>query len=184
MDHRARLRGDCARCQGLCCVSLPFDRCESFAFAKPADVPCRHLAPSFRCAIHPELAVRGQAGCAAYDCYGAGQRITQELFAGVSWQRDAGERAELLAAFRRLTRVHALRWLLHESERLALSRPRRREREQLLAELEPTHGLSRETLAELELTQLERAVHAWLRSLAEEISPERARRSLPLLTDA
>lgn len=183
MDYRATLRADCARCQALCCVGLPFDRGESFGFDKPADVACHYLDASCRCGIHGELAARGQAGCAGYDCYGAGQRITQELFAGVSWQRDPEARAPLLEAFRRLTRVHELRLLLHEAERLMLSRPRAREREQLLTRLEPAHGLSRERLAALELAELEAAVQGWLRGLSRELSPERARRNLPLIRD-
>jgi hypothetical protein len=183
MDYRAQLRGDCARCQGLCCVSLPFDRGESFGFDKPANVSCRHLQPSNACRIHRELHARGQSGCAAYDCYGAGQRITQELFAGVSWQRQPQARVDLFEAFRRLKRVHELRLLLHEAGRLALPAVRASERQQLVTRLEPADGLTRAGLAALELPALEADVHAWLRSLSRELSPERARRSLPLLTD-
>ena len=89
MNYRATLRADCARCQALCCVSLPFDRCEMFGFDKPANVSCPHLEPGFGCGIHGELNARGQAGCAGYDCYGAGQHITQELFVGVSWRNQS-----------------------------------------------------------------------------------------------
>lgn len=183
MDYRTALRADCARCQALCCISLPFDRCESFGFDKPANVPCRHLGPGFGCGIHGELGAQGQSGCAAYDCYGAGQRITQELFAGVSWQDQPEASAALFEAFRRLKRVHELRLLLHEAGRLELSRPRDNEREWLLAQLEPARAFSRESLAALELPALEAAVHAWLRGLACELSPAQARRRLPLLTD-
>lgn len=180
MDYRADLRADCARCQGLCCVALPFDRSESFAFDKPADVACRYLTASCSCSIHGQLRARGQAGCAAYDCYGAGQRITQQLFSGVSCH-DVETRAELLEAFRRLKRVHELCLLLHEAGRLGLSARRALEREQLLAELEPAHGLSRHGLATLELPELEANVHAWLRGLARELSPPAVRRRLPLV---
>jgi hypothetical protein len=182
MDYRATLRADCARCQGLCCVSLPFDRSESFGFDKPANEACQYLDASGRCGIHGELEARGQAGCAVYDCYGAGQRITQQLFPGVSWQREPEARTALFEAFRRLKRVHELRLLLHEAQRLAVSPLRARQRELLLARLEPTDGLSRESLAALALPELETAVHAWLRSLSHELSPQRARRNLPVLS--
>jgi hypothetical protein len=183
MDYRAALRADCARCQALCCVSLPFDRCESFGFDKPANVPCQYLEPGCGCSIHGELRARGQAGCAAYDCYGAGQRITQELFVGVSWQSHPETSAALFEAFRRLTRVHELRLLLHEAGRLSLSRSRASERQELLAQLEPARGLSREALAALELPELEAAVYSWLRGLARELSPQPTRRRLALATD-
>jgi hypothetical protein len=182
MAPQAPLRADCARCQALCCVSLPFDEGESFGFDKPANAVCRHLGQDFCCRIHRELSARGQAGCAVYDCFGAGQRITQELFAGVSWQREPALRAAMFEAFRRLKRVHELRLLLHEAGRLPLSPPRINERARFLALLEPTPGLSREGLAALALPELETAIHAWLRGLSHELTPERARRSLPLLT--
>jgi len=183
METPPHLRGDCARCQSLCCLSLPFDRDEWFAFDKPANVACRHLQPSLGCNIHPELNARGQGGCAAYDCYGAGQRITQELFAGVSWRREPEAGPALFEAFRRLKRVHELRWLLHHCEKLRLSPARRRERAQLSSRLEPAQGMSRESLAALELAELEAAVHGWLRGLAGELSRREGRKRLPLLAD-
>jgi hypothetical protein len=41
----AEFRGDCARCAGLCCVLLAFDRGPLFAFDKPAGIACRHPDP-------------------------------------------------------------------------------------------------------------------------------------------
>jgi hypothetical protein len=165
----------------LCCVGLAFDRGESFAFDKPANTACRHLGAGFDCLIHAQLKTRGNAGCANYDCYGAGQVITQQLFAGASWRREPHVGAAMFEAFRRLKRVHELRLLLHEAGRLALPIPKATERELLLAPLEPPHGFSRQSLAALELSTLETAVHAWLRSLSGEPSAMRARRSLPLV---
>lgn len=181
MDYRATLRADCARCQALCCVSLSFDRGEWFAFDKPANATCRHLGPGLACAIHGELETKGQAGCAAYDCYGAGQVITQQVFAGVSWKRATDGGAAMFDAFRRLKRVHELRLLLHEAGRLALPVSRATARRQLLTRLEPPLGFSRESLAAIPLSTLEAAVHAWLRSLAGELAPPPTRRTLPLV---
>jgi hypothetical protein len=180
MDYRLELRADCARCQALCCVSLPFDRGDWFAFDKPANQPCPELHPRLTCGIHEQLRLRGQAGCAEYDCCGAGQRITQELFPGVSWQRQPEARPQLFEAFRRLKRVHELRLLLHAAGRLQLSRPKADERERLLARLEPEH-FSAERLLALDLCELEVVTRSWLRGLSRELSPEQARRSLPLL---
>jgi hypothetical protein len=181
MDYRLELRADCSRCQALCCVSLPFDQGESFAFDKPADTVCRHLGSDSRCRIHHELVAQGHGGCAAYDCYGAGQRVTQELFAGVSWKDQPLLQAAMFEAFRRLKRVHELRLLLREAARLALPSSKAREREQLLACLEPPRGFNRESLAALELAALEAAVRAWLRSLSGVLQPARPRQSLMLL---
>jgi hypothetical protein len=181
MDHRLVLRADCSRCQALCCVSLAFDQGESFAFDKPANVACPQLKQDFDCRIHRELTARGQAGCAAYDCYGAGQRVTQELFGGRSWRKEPPLQSEMFEAFLRLKRVHELRLLLHEAGRLRLSGSRQTERKLLLTRLEPPDGFSCESLAALPLTALEASAHAWLRGLSKELSFEHARRSLPVL---
>jgi hypothetical protein len=174
------LRGDCASCQGLCCVSLPFDRSESFSFDKAADEPCRHLQPAHGCAIHARLAQAGHGGCAQYDCYGAGQRVVQELYPGSFWRSDARLARHMFSAFRRLRDVHELRLLLHEAERLPLSAGQVAERQRLLAQLEPRGGFSAQTLAALDMAALHRTVHAFLRSLAPFAPLVGARRRLPL----
>jgi len=180
MDPRLELRGDCQHCQGLCCVSLAFDRSRWFAFDKQADEPCQHLQPSNRCRMHARLESTGNGGCAHYDCYGAGQRVTRELFAGVSW-REAPERAPaIFAAFRRLRDVHELRLLLHQAGSLPQPASKQARNQALLEQLEPAGGWCATTLAELDLTALGNAVHVHLRSLRPYVE-QRSRRQLPLL---
>lgn len=165
MELASELRGDCARCQGLCCVSLAFDRSEWFAFDKAAGEPCRHLSASNRCRQHARLEAAGHGGCASYDCYGAGQRVTEELFPGLAWRRAPEQQRALFAAFLRLRDVHELRLLLHEAARLPLPRAARAEGQLLLGQLEPARGLSAADLAALDVEALQSAVHAYLRGL-------------------
>ncbi|KQY44458.1 pentapeptide repeat-containing protein [Cellulomonas sp. Root137] len=112
---RLELRSDCARCVGLCCVALPFARSADFAFAKPAGVPCRHLASDFRCGIHATLRQRGMAGCTAYECFGAGQHVTQETFAGRSWREDPELAREMFSVFPVVRHLHELLTYLTEA---------------------------------------------------------------------
>src|SRR3982751_6963593 len=77
---------DCGRCAGLCCVAPAFARSADFALDKPAQRPCPHLRGDFRCGIHARLPERGFRGCTVYDCFGAGQRLTTETFAGDDWR--------------------------------------------------------------------------------------------------
>ena len=76
------LVADCGRCAGLCCVALPFAATADFAIDKAAGVPCPNLADDFSCRIHDHLRPEGFPGCIAYDCSGAGQRVTQVVFDG------------------------------------------------------------------------------------------------------
>src|SRR5664280_3107882 len=85
-DHNPDLRPDCAKCAGLCCVAPAFAVSADFAISKPAGRPCPNLQPDFRCGIHPRLREMGFRGCVAYDCFGAGQRVTQTTLTGSDWR--------------------------------------------------------------------------------------------------
>lgn len=113
---RESLRADCAQCHGLCCVLLAFHRSAQFAINKKPGVPCPNLAREDTCRIHAELEPRGFPGCAAYDCFGAGQRVSASH---ASWR--AGELAlqRIGAAFTVARQVAELLWYLSEAmERL------------------------------------------------------------------
>jgi hypothetical protein len=108
--RRADLVPDCASCAAVCCIATSFDASVDFAFDKAAGARCMHLKPDCRCAIHEELVSRGCPGCAVYDCYGAGPRVTR-AFAGA--HDDERDRAFLIMRV-----VHELLWLLTEAVKL------------------------------------------------------------------
>jgi uncharacterized protein YjbI with pentapeptide repeats len=122
MDRRD-LHGDCARCFGLCCVAPAFAASSDFAIDKPAGQPCPHLAASFRCAIHPRLRPLGFPGCTAYDCFGAGQRVSQITFGGRDWRSAPDTARPMFDAFAIMRQLHELLWYLGEALELAGARP-------------------------------------------------------------
>jgi hypothetical protein len=108
-----QLLADCASCVGLCCVALGLTRSADFAIDKAPDEPCPNLLADHRCAVHPVLAETGFAGCVAYDCLGAGQKVVQVVFAGDA----SAPRHELTAAFRTVGPLHELLWYLRDARR-------------------------------------------------------------------
>jgi Pentapeptide repeats (8 copies) len=111
------LEADCASCAGLCCVAPAFAASSDFAIDKPPGRPCPNLAKEggFGCTIHDRLVPSGFKGCVVFDCFGAGQRITQETFGGRTWRDHpaiAGDMFDLLQLVRQL---HELMWLLTEA---------------------------------------------------------------------
>lgn len=98
------LVADCSRCFGLCCVLLPFHRDGGFAVSKPGGEPCANLGPGDRCGIHGSLREAGWPGCASFDCFGAGQHVSQVTYGGTSWRDhdDLGEMAAVLSVMRQL----------------------------------------------------------------------------------
>ena len=128
------LRPDCTSCCGLCCVAPAFDADQGFGYDKPAYTPCRHLQPDCQCAIHSQLAAIGFPGCAQFDCHGAGQRVTQQVFGGRSWQESPELAQRMFGTYSRLLPLHELMsfvdWAL---PRVATDADRERLREQLQA---------------------------------------------------
>jgi uncharacterized protein YjbI with pentapeptide repeats len=145
------LRADCSQCVALCCVAPAFAVSADFAIDKPAGEPCPNLAADLGCSIHPRLRTVGFAGCTAYDCFGAGQHLTQQTFGGLDW-RDAPElAARMFEAFGVMVKLHELLWHLHA----ALAMPQIPGLHPALADaVERTTalaGLSADDLVEIEL---------------------------------
>ncbi|MGO1278638.1 MAG: pentapeptide repeat-containing protein, partial [Cellulosimicrobium funkei] len=111
------LRSDCSRCTGLCCVGLHLVRSADFAIDKPAGTPCPNLRTDFGCGIHARLPESGFPGCVAYDCLGAGQRVTAAVRAahdGATWRDDPAAARDAFAALPVVTQLQELLWYLAE----------------------------------------------------------------------
>ncbi|OQO92211.1 hypothetical protein B1813_08205 [Saccharomonospora piscinae] len=133
------LRADCSRCAGLCCVALPFSAAAGFPSDKDAGTPCTHLDETFRCRVHAEFRPRGFVGCAVFDCFGAGQRITAAAGDDVSWRDDPELARRTFAAFGVARHLHEVLWYLAEGRTLT-DDPRLRAR--LLSEYERIDALA------------------------------------------
>jgi uncharacterized protein YjbI with pentapeptide repeats len=122
---REDLRADCARCFALCCVVPAFARSADFAIDKPAAQPCPNLQATFGCGIHTELRPRGFPGCAVYDCFGAGQQVSQVTFAGHDWRESPERAAQMFRVFPVVRQLHELLWYLTAALALPAGRPLR-----------------------------------------------------------
>ncbi|EFL28619.1 putative pentapeptide repeats protein [Streptomyces himastatinicus ATCC 53653] len=120
---RPDLRADCGSCFGLCCVALPFAASADFAVDKPAGRPCHNLAADFSCGIHSRLREKGFAGCTVFDCFGAGQKVSQATFEGRDWRTHPGAAADMFAVFPVMRQLHELLWYLTEALTLPAARP-------------------------------------------------------------
>lgn len=98
------LVSDCSHCFGLCCVLLPFSADSGFGVDKPSGTPCLNLLEDDRCRIHATLREDGWPGCTVFECFGAGQQVSQVTYGGVSWreQDNLGEMAAVLSVMRQL----------------------------------------------------------------------------------
>ncbi|WP_405763355.1 pentapeptide repeat-containing protein [Streptomyces sp. NBC_01420] len=138
-DDRAALRADCGNCFALCCVALTLTRSADFAVNKAAGTPCRNLRDDFRCGIHSRLRTEGFPGCTVYDCFGAGQKVSVEIYGRRDWRGAPGTAQEMFQVFPVVRQLHELLWYLTEAATLAPARPLRGE---IRKSLEATEALT------------------------------------------
>jgi uncharacterized protein YjbI with pentapeptide repeats len=148
-------------------VAPAFSASADFAIDKPAGHPCPHLQADFWCGIHRDLRRQGFPGCAAYDCFGAGQQVCQVTFGGRDWRQDPRTAAQMYQVFTIMRQLHELLWYLATA--LAL-RPADAVHGELRRALEATWALTRgraEALLELDTGQYRERVNALLQRASE-----------------
>ena len=162
-DFRQRLHADCASCAGLCCVAPTFAKSADFAITKPAGKACPNLRDDFRCGIHTRLRESGFPGCTVFDCFGAGQQVTQVMFGGRSWRDEPA----MLTTFPIMRHLHELLYYLSEALTLPAAASVYGE---LRVELDRIQALTASTpaeLAELDVDELRQQVNPLLLRASE-----------------
>jgi uncharacterized protein YjbI with pentapeptide repeats len=114
-DLISKLKIDCKKCSGLCCVALYCTKTDGFPANKEAGTPCKHLDSDFYCKIHSRLADKNYKGCLAYDCFGAGQRTTQLYLPDGTWKANSEQKDKLFQIFMIVYQLHQMLWYLVEA---------------------------------------------------------------------
>ncbi|MGQ0841196.1 pentapeptide repeat-containing protein [Actinokineospora sp.] len=166
-EPAAKLRADCANCFALCCVVPAFAVSADFAIDKPAGRACPNLRSDFRCGIHSELPRRGFTGCTVYDCFGAGQQISQVTFGGHDWRTAPHTAKSMFEAFPIMRGLHELLWYLTEALTLPQAHPLHGELGQALDETERHTRDSPDALKALDLATHRHEVSALLLRVSE-----------------
>lgn len=131
-----KLTADCKNCFGLCCVALPFAKTADFAFDKDGGTPCQNLRLDYRCAIHQNLRNEGLRGCTVYECFGAGQKVSQITFSGKDWRNYPELAKEMYDVFPIMQQLHEMLSYLHEALQREETRRIHRELENAYKETE------------------------------------------------
>lgn len=166
-DGRKDLQADCTNCFGLCCVALPFARSTDFAADKIAGQPCSNLQEDFRCGIHARLREKGFPGCTVFDCFGAGQKVSQVTFGGTDWRQAPQSARHMFAVFPLMRQLHELLWHITEALDLAPARPVHQDLRRVLTRIEALTRGSAESLLELDMAALRGDVNALLLRASE-----------------
>lgn len=148
------LKDDCEQCFGLCCVALPFAASSDFAVDKDGGEPCRNLQANFRCGVHDTLRKQGYRGCTVYECFGAGQKVSQITYGGQDWRSAPESARQMFAVFPVMRQLHELLRYLDEALTLETAAEMQQE---LSAAFQATERLT--LLSAEELLQVDVAAH-------------------------
>ncbi|WP_053362457.1 pentapeptide repeat-containing protein [Bacillus sp. FJAT-27251] len=143
------LGADCKNCFGLCCVALAFTASSDFAFDKDEGIPCRNLQLDFRCAIHKNLRKNSFRGCTVYECFGAGQKVSQVTYNGNDWRKNSASAKEMFAVFPIMQQLHEMLYYLNEALSFEETRPIYKDLEKAIQETEQLTYLNPESILAL-----------------------------------
>ncbi len=169
---RKNLQADCENCFALCCVVPAFSVSADFAINKNAEQSCPNLQPDFRCGIHTQLRQQGFRGCTVYDCFGAGQKVSQVTFGGQDWRRTPRSAKQMFAVFPIMRDLHELLWYLTEALTLQSARLLHSELSLALKETERLTNNSPDGLMKLDVAAHRQRINALLLHTSELVRAE------------
>jgi hypothetical protein len=148
-------------------VSLPFVKSVDFPVGKAAGQPCGNLTDSFRCGIHRQLRDRGYRGCAVFECFGAGQQVSQVTYKGRDWRREPDSARQMFDVFAVMRQLHEMLCYMAEALDRPVTRPIRRELRAMLAEIQRCTEASPRELLDLDVAAVRARVNPLLLRASE-----------------
>lgn len=163
---------DCTHCSGLCCVALYFAKSEGFPTDKPSGTPCKNLMSDFRCSIHSKLISTKMKGCLAYDCFGAGQKVTQEIYHGTDWRSTPEIANQIFEVFLIVFQLHQMLWYLLEASTIISTKELKIDIDALILENEQITNRSPEEILAFNLDHYKLKVNNILKKISKLIATE------------
>ena len=112
------MKSDCSKCSGLCCTALFFSKTDGFPKDKIAGEPCMHLLKNYQCKIHSQLKAKKMRGCIGYDCFGAGNQVTEIVYKRKTWNELPKQSKEIFDVFTAVFQLYQIRYFLTEASLL------------------------------------------------------------------
>lgn len=167
VENHKYLRPDCDHCFGLCCVALPFAKSADFALDKDGGTPCKNLQSDYRCSIHSNLRNQGFKGCTVFECFGAGQKVSQYTYKGIDWRENPHIAKEMFDVFPLMQQLHEMLLYLNEALGKEEAFPIYEQLQQSLEETERLTHLSPAELLKLDIPSHRAVVNKLLLQTSE-----------------
>lgn len=169
-DILKKLSIDCSKCCGLCCIALYFSKSDGFPTDKVAGKPCVNLMSDFRCTIHSKLVECKMKGCLSYDCFGAGQIVTQNIYKGSDWESNPKTSEQMFKVFLIVWQLNQMLWHLAEAITIINDENIISEIKSLITENEKMTRLSPEEILELDIEKYKLNVNQILKNVIKKVS--------------
>ena len=169
-DLQKALRIDCEKCCGLCCIALYCMKTDGFPENKAAGVPCRHLRSDFRCDIHDRLAEQKMKGCLGYDCFGAGQKVTQKMGEDGNWKTNPQKAKELFQTFTVVFQLHQMAWYLLEAREISSDQKQQTEIMALIVENEQLTAKAADAMLNTDVAAYREKVNRILKQISHQVA--------------
>ncbi|WP_186579441.1 pentapeptide repeat-containing protein [Aquibacillus kalidii] len=166
-QNKQDFQADCENCFGLCCVALPYARSSDFAFNKDGGTACRNLQTDYRCSIHTNLRNKGFKGCTVYECFGAGQKVSQMTYSGNSWRDNSELAEEMFRVFPIMQQLHEMLYYIKEALSIEEVRLLHKELKQVLVETEQLTEMSPNSIVRLDVSSHRAYVSELLSKVSE-----------------
>ncbi|WP_245835763.1 pentapeptide repeat-containing protein [Virgibacillus ndiopensis] len=168
MDNiQNKLSADCENCFGLCCVALPYAKSADFALNKDGGTPCPNLQSDYRCGIHKDLREKGFRGCAVYECFGAGQKVSQVTYDGNDWRNDKALAKEMFNVFPIMQQLHEMLYFLYEALHLEHTDSIHEDLQIAIEETENLTNLSPKSILDINVSEHRASVNTLLLQTSE-----------------
>ncbi|WP_088043471.1 pentapeptide repeat-containing protein [Bacillus sp. EAC] len=151
IEQISSLKADCENCFGLCCVALPFTESVDFAVDKDAGKPCHNLNSDFKCGVHTNLRELGFKGCTVFDCFGAGQKVSNITFNENDWRNSSDLANQMFDVFPIMKQLHEMLWYLTEALSLKEASIIHKDLREMLDKTEKLTLLNPESILELDV---------------------------------
>jgi len=161
------MKSDCSKCSGLCCTALFFSKVDGFPKDKIAGKPCINLQKDYRCKIHSQLEQQKMRGCIGYDCFGAGQQVTEIIYKGKAWDELPNQSAEIFDVFTTLLQIYQIRYFLVEASLLTFTGELKRDIHKLIVENVQIANCSPEKILSIDMQEYRNNINALLKKVCK-----------------
>lgn len=169
-DNRLeKFKIDCTKCSGLCCTALFFSKIDGFPENKLAGKPCSKLQKNYLCKIHNDLEKKNMKGCIGYDCFGAGQHVTQTLYKGKTWQTEKSKSDEIFSVFTTIFQLYQVRYYLEEARIIILAKDLLHDIDKLIEENEALCNDSIENILNTDVEEFRKRANLILKEVSSSV---------------